>query len=510
MEVSNSLNGSVSIEQLRAQNPATADQFRNRGNQYYAKGNEVINQNIESARQCWKWAVADFKHAIQLNPHHVTYYKDLGNCLLDLGYYEQALSFLNGAIEIATDEITSAYYVVRGKLHLRVAHYQQAIQDFKEAERMGYNQDLQPLIQEAVTKHQNFIKKRELRLQTALNDRMQKLFKQRQVTFSEQNYNTRQHTHDPYFILSLDGGGIRGIFHGLFCSAIEHRSHRPISSLYNLIAGTSTGGIVGLALAAPGGAANVPKFSADDALDLYLSRGSQIFQKPKVNVPHVTIQYVADGLEKIAHDYFGNTRLQQTLTDVLIATYDGEQKKPFLFTRFEAKQNPKHNYYLRDVIRATSAAPTFFPPKIVDEHKFIDGGVATNNPTMAAYSWAEKQGIAKNAIHITSFGTGDPKPMPIKDTVLFRGELFWASTIPGVAMDGANFNVDRDLRNIFFSLPGQYNRFQPILDEPIRLDGIEKHQIEQLVDVGETYIEMEDASEENRINKIVEKLLLFR
>jgi uncharacterized protein len=499
------------IEKLSSlvSNPDNADQLRNRGNHYYELGNKLRTQdNMSKARKCWELAVKDFKLALLKNASLIPIYKDLGNCLMDLGYCAQALFYLNEAIHIAPDEVTASYYVVRGKVYLRTALYAEAIHDFKRAQQSGCYLDLSDLIQKAETNLQMRAKKRELRLQKPLDDRIIKIFEQRSVTFSEQNYNTRQATKDPYFILSLDGGGIRGIFHGLFCTAIEHRAHQPISSLYNLVAGTSVGGITGLTLTAPGAASNVPKFSAYDALNLFLSRGTEIFQKSLI-IPGLNIRYTDKGLEKIAMDYFGELRIKQALTDILVTSYESVSKQPFFFTRFDAKKNSKLNFYMRDVLRATSAAPTFLPPKVIDKYKFIDGGVATNNPTMAAYTWALKQGIFKDAIHITSFGTGNPRPMPIRDTVLFHGELYWANTIPEIAIDGPNFNVHENLMNIFSSLPGQYNRFQPVLDKPIQLDSVDKESIQKLVDIGETFIEMEDESEENRLNKTVEKLTQF-
>ena len=498
------------INKLLSLNPKDADQLRHRGNYYYKLGNEAKSQkNLLQARKFWELAVAYFKKALSINPRLIPIYKDLGNCLMDLEHHSQALSYLYEMIQIAPDEITPAYYVVRGKAYLKTAHYAEALKDFKYAQQNGYHLDLSELIQKSEANLKKLENQRLSRLQIPLKQRMIKKFKERSVAFSEKIYNTRHATEDPYFILSMDGGGIRGIFHGLFCSAIEQRARLPISSLYNLMSGTSTGGIVALALTAPGSASNTPKFSAYDALNLYLSRGSEIFQKPLVNIPNLTLRYTDKGLEKIAADYFGELRMKEALTDLLVTSYETVTKQPFFFTRYDAKKNPDLNFYMREVLRATSAAPTFLPPKLIKKYKFIDGGVSTNDPTMAAYAWAQQHGIAQNAIHITSFGTGSPKPMPIEDSVLFRGDLYWASTIPGVAMDGANFNVQKNMTDIFSSLPGQYNRFQPTLDQPIRLDSVEEKNIQTLVDIGETFIEMEDASEENRINRTVEKLTQF-
>lgn len=316
---------------------------------------------------------------------------------------------------------------------------------------------------------------------------------------------------DPYTILAIDGGGIRGIIPAVLLCEIEKRTHKPISSLFNVVAGTSTGGILAAGLTTPGGASNVPRFSAFDLLDLYTRRADEIFPptpfylKPLFHQwPLFSIRYSEKPLEAIAHNYFGNRKLSQSLTNLIVTAYDTDNRTPYFFNRDLCRSGRQPDFFMRDVVRATSAAPTFFPPKIIGERHFIDGGVATNNPAMEAVSWAESQGVRKDAMFVVSLGTGEPsQEVPISQRTLFGGELFWASTMPGVAMNGSSFNVDRNLKESFRSCPVQhcYNRFQPLMKSAVRLDEAEMDNIQLLLDLGA------ELSESDTFMRVVERLL---
>lgn len=204
-------------------------------------------------------------------------------------------------------------------------------------------------------------------------------------------------------ILSVDGGGIKGIIPCTILSYIEKKTQTRIGRLFHVIAGTSTGGIIALGLTKAdedGGFA----YSANDMLDLYVKHGKDIFARRPGDLKSWLGSIVEKGLfdktfdvkkfEEILKTKFGEARLRDSLTNILVTTYSPVEEKPFYFSSRLAKTDDKENILLREIARSTSAAPTYFKPaKVFDGKKnqaFVDGGVFANNPSLLAYSEAKE------------------------------------------------------------------------------------------------------------------------
>jgi patatin-like phospholipase/acyl hydrolase len=218
-----------------------------------------------------------------------------------------------------------------------------------------------------------------------------------------------------YSILSIDGGGIRGIIPCLVLAKIEQLlENKQIGELFDLVSGTSTGGILAAGLVKR---TEDEKFEypAKELLKLYLGEeGKKIFSRPLGPVNFFRQLFASkfsdSNVEEIMQDFFADYKLSQAHPDILITSYDTEAKKPFYFSSLRAKQEieqwkkesaegkgngrfePEEDFYLRDVTRATSAAPTYFPPKMIpqryeqfDRLSLVDGGVFANNPSLLAY-----------------------------------------------------------------------------------------------------------------------------
>ncbi|MES2774359.1 MAG: patatin-like phospholipase family protein [Bacteroidota bacterium] len=207
-------------------------------------------------------------------------------------------------------------------------------------------------------------------------------------------------------ILSIDGGGIKGIVPCIILKAIETETHAPISELFNLIAGTSTGGIIALGLTKPD-----PKkgyaFTADDMLQLYVQHGKDIFAKRhqdllsrigslfSITEDVVTHNYDVTGFETLLKGKFGETRIKDAIIPLLITTYDVASGKPYYYSSRLAELAEEENTSMFQVARSTSAAPTFFEPYLVKNNQdqkmaFVDGGVFANNPSVLAYAEAKE------------------------------------------------------------------------------------------------------------------------
>ena len=281
----------------------------------------------------------------------------------------------------------------------------------------------------------------------------------------------------PIKVLALDGGGIRGIIPATILAEIERRMGAPIAKLFDLIAGTSTGGILALGLAKPGPATDEPQYSAADLVQLYEEEGGRIFSR---SIRHriaaaenlLDEKYEAAGLERLLRERFGETQLADALTEVLVTAYELETREPWFFSRDKAHRFPDtHNWRMRDVARATSAAPTYFEPLEVTTTPphggLVDGGVYANNPAMCGYVEAHKVFGHANDFLCVSLGTGQhTRPIHHKDAKGW-GLALWAKPILNVVFDGVNDTVEHQMASL--CPPGadgrpRYYRFQCRLD----------------------------------------------
>lgn len=224
-----------------------------------------------------------------------------------------------------------------------------------------------------------------------------------------------------YRILSIDGGGIRGVIPAKVLEWIEQRTGKATCELFDLIAGTSTGGILAAGLTRPSPMdEGRPMYSAGDMLNLYREEGKVIFgRRARLLQSLYRARFPSEDIERVLERYFQESRLSDALTGLLITSYEIEHRIDFFFNGFRAKEKAEFDFYMRDAARATSAAPVYFQPyiierkdpplfvhrlnvstsewesKTVSRYALIDGGVFANNPTMCAFVEAQKQ-IAKN------------------------------------------------------------------------------------------------------------------
>jgi predicted acylesterase/phospholipase RssA len=278
---------------------------------------------------------------------------------------------------------------------------------------------------------------------------------------------------DCYRVLAVDGGGIRGLIPATVLEEIETRMQRPIAELFDLVAGTSTGGILALGLTKPDPAdRQKPQYSATDMSNLYLQDGQKIFphsliRKVETGFGVLDAKYPADAIEAILKDRFGDTMLSDALTEVVIPSYDLTGPGPYFFKREYAKNETEDwDVPMRDVARATSAAPTYFDPAEceaadgVGRHALVDGGTFANNPTLSGYVDALRLGHDRPRIVVVSIGTGLPSqtpgsgPIPIEPGhVKDFGLVKWARPLLEVVLDGVPKAVEYQMNAIATASP---------------------------------------------------------
>jgi patatin-like phospholipase/acyl hydrolase len=274
-------------------------------------------------------------------------------------------------------------------------------------------------------------------------------------------------------ILAIDGGGIRGLIPAVVLADLERRTGRRTADMFDLIAGTSTGGILACGLTRPGENGG-PAFTAADLIGLYESEGPEIFHRSLVKRVESVDGYVDEryddrGLNAALRRYLDGTRLSEAVTDLFITAYEIERREAFFFRSSRARTDPAYDFSFVDSARATSAAPTYFEPVRVsdvagaDSYALIDGGVFALNPAMCAFAELAAAGRRDEIDLVVSLGTGShTRRLPFED-VRGWGQLEWARPLIDVVFDGVAQTVDFELGQLLG--PERYVRLQIRLTE---------------------------------------------
>lgn len=308
-------------------------------------------------------------------------------------------------------------------------------------------------------------------------------------------------------ILAIDGGGVRGIIPAVVLADIEKRTGQPIAELFDLIAGTSVGGMLALGLSVPDNVhSDKPKYSARELTEVLKRDMPIIFKRSfRLSLPfgqYFSRRYSEAGIERVLENYLGEARLADAISDILIPSYEIENRSPEFFRSPHARTRevpgtakptrdttpPHKNIYMKEAARATSAAPTYFVPKKIDAlpgFAFIDGGVFANNPAMCAYAEAKVIYGKEEEFLLVSLGTGATHKPIAADKASKWGHIGWARTMFDIMMDGSSDTVDYQLRQSLPPVNGRhrYFRFQAQLDgagtekldntDPFNLDKLE-------------------------------------
>jgi uncharacterized protein len=336
-------------------------------------------------------------------------------------------------------------------------------------------------------------------------------------------------------ILSLDGGGIRGIISCVILKFIEEQLQKrdcpkaKIGDYFDLIAGSSTGGLLTAILLFPDKNKKA-KFSVQEALDLYAKKGDSIFNvtfwEQLLNPFGLFNEKISrKNIEEQFKEVFGNLELKDFIKPSLITSYDIETRTSKFFNSFNADTSLE-NFYVRDVCRATSAAPTYFEPAKIkslygQEFTLIDGGVFANNPSLCAYSEARKLPFSKilgdgskpdfptiKDMIIVSIGTGTIlKPYHFEDFEN-AGKIKWISPLIDILLSANVETVDHHLSKMYETLglrnSKNYYRLMPLLkDASPEMDDTSKQNIYELIQAGLSYVEQN----QDKLVEIAEKLI---
>jgi patatin-like phospholipase/acyl hydrolase len=320
-------------------------------------------------------------------------------------------------------------------------------------------------------------------------------------------------------ILAIDGGGIRGIIPAIILAEVERRAGQPIAKLFDLIAGSSTGSILAVGLATPDAQQN-PRYSAEEMARFYEEEGHVIFSRSRWRAIQsfnniTTVKYPSDGIDSVLDKVFGDLNLSEAIANVLITSYEIQRRQPWFFRSRKAKISSKCDFKMRDVVRASTAAPTFFEPAQVfhaeaeaDYFALIDGSMQANNPALCAYVDARTKFPETDEYLMLSLGTGDAtQPLNFEDARNW-GLAGWSQHILSIAFDAMSSTVDYQMRQLLPKCKDgiqHYYRFQTRLDDASdELDNITVKNIDALKMLANCILEKEDAL----IDRLVQKLLV--
>jgi patatin-like phospholipase/acyl hydrolase len=261
-------------------------------------------------------------------------------------------------------------------------------------------------------------------------------------------------------VLSIDGGGIRGLIPALVLAELERRSGRRTFELFDLIAGTSTGGILACTLSAP------DPLPAAQLVSLYEEEGPRIFdrsvwQRIRSAEGLLDEKYDDAALDRALQRFLADKRLAEARPDLVVPAYDLTEPGPYFFKTRKAREDPAEDFPLSVVARATAAAPTYFEPLPVGERALVDGGVFAANPAMSAFAEVLRFHPAAE-VTLLSLGTGQRTRRRRFADVADWGLVEWARPILDVVFDGQSDAVDYQLRHALGD--GRYWRLQVELE----------------------------------------------
>ena len=206
-------------------------------------------------------------------------------------------------------------------------------------------------------------------------------------------------------LLSLDGGGTRGIIEAYVLSQLEKYTGKKIYELFHLVVGTSTGGIIGAGLTVPAPGKTEP-YSAQELVTFFDEKASVIFPHPTNMLSRMwnrmrgltNAAYNPSGLINTLQSYFGDRKLSESIKPLVLTSVDLTDNGLFLLRSYSTQISPLLDFRVADACLATSAAPSYFPPAFItnidqnsnpaQDYALVDGGMAANNPAQIAYDEA--------------------------------------------------------------------------------------------------------------------------
>ncbi|AIK96741.1 patatin-like phospholipase family protein [Candidatus Odyssella acanthamoebae] len=302
-----------------------------------------------------------------------------------------------------------------------------------------------------------------------------------------------------YTALSIDGGGIRGLIPLRILEEIEKKTGKPICELFDYIGGTSTGALLTLGLTVPHEKeGRVPRYTVKSLGSLFTGEerfevfSTSLMNKLKSAGKYLGSLYSAYKYETLLSKKVGNFYLNDALTNILITATEFKTKHMSVFCK-EGKDIGNKilggEILMREVMRATSAAPTYFQAAGVTEPTedergytvtyYVDGGICCNNPAQLVWNRLQKQfNATPDNVYLLSLGTGvvsqEKLSVPGADACLPK----WIPVLADYFMESNSWAVHKEMKYVLGKK--NYKRVQPVLEAAIDLAGVDEENLERL------------------------------
>lgn len=327
-------------------------------------------------------------------------------------------------------------------------------------------------------------------------------------------------------ILTIDGGGMKGIISAIVLMRLEKylrqyskNDEAVLTDYFDIVAGTSTGSILTALLLCPDKIGK-PKYRAEDALELYVSKGKDMFHKRTLYPIHTLFglcksKYTNQYFRKELEEYFHELKISELLRPCMLVTYDMESRKTLFLNSISSKKNPMRDIRVTDAVLASCSAPTYFPPVCTkkDAHCkdcLIDGGVAANNPSMSALIEALKLPQAKTIqdTYLLSIGNASTYKSYSCEEAKGWGIAEFALPLLTIFMETSEEIVDYQLRKLYdcYHVSSHYLRIEAITKANIpAMDDTSKDAIQTLIEMGNQLADREELSLRHFAKQLVER-----
>lgn len=333
---------------------------------------------------------------------------------------------------------------------------------------------------------------------------------------------------DRFRVLSIDGGGIRGLIAARVIARLEELiseeagEERRLADCFHMFAGTSTGGLLALGLTVPDPADPArPRLSGAELVELYRTEGPRIFGDTLHKVLSlggwIAPKHSESRFEQALRERFGDARLREALRELIVTSYDMSEPGPHFFKRWRARESDDRDVSMVDVGIATSAAPTYFPSRGIGGRALVDGGVFAANPSVAAVAEALKRrdeaphDLSAGDLLLVSLGTGQHEMGHPQSQVRRWGRIGWIlprredPALIAAFLDGQSDAADHWAEILLNHEPGRatldpaargagprYFRFQTKLEVSTPLDDASPRALGQLNDAADRLLAEQD------------------
>jgi len=230
-----------------------------------------------------------------------------------------------------------------------------------------------------------------------------------------------------FTVLCIDGGGVRGVVPARVLQEIEERTGKPIAEMFDLVGGPSTGAIIAAGLTVPDPQEPAkPKYSALEIKNFYFQHTPKIFPEMKFKgLREISsgVMYDPKPLEDALQNSFGEAKMKDSLTHLMIPATDIKNFRPVWINNFKGQKDPSPEGWssmpMKDAVRASTTAPTYFPakyyktvpnedmPNVTHRHALIDGGFFAGNMMRRMLTQAKKLAPPDAEIVMVHVGTGN-------------------------------------------------------------------------------------------------------